>query len=100
MCHGGGFSASRDSEQCLVRKALVESLDELFDGLRLIAGGLERSLEFERNLLFHASSHASVSAAVAARRIAIFEWRICAAGPRRTQASPARRERGEKRSNP
>ena len=48
------LSAARHAEQRLVRQALVQALDELLDGLGLIARGREISFELERSLLHEA----------------------------------------------
>src|SRR3569623_228168 len=82
--HGESLSASRDAKQRLVRQAFIQAFHHLFDRLRLVARGRVCGFEFERNLLFHASSHSSVSAAASL-------WR--------TQAWPGYRERGENRPN-
>src|SRR5213082_2460491 len=48
------LSAARHAEQRLVRQPLVQALDELLDGLGLIARGREISFELERSLLHEA----------------------------------------------
>ncbi len=50
---GVRLPGSRDTEQRLVRKPFVQSLDELVDCLRLIPCGRVIGLKLER-LLFHA----------------------------------------------
>ena len=41
ICGGERLAAARDPQQGLLRSTVAETLDQLLDGLRLIAGGLE-----------------------------------------------------------
>src|SRR5262249_19972163 len=44
---GKGLARARRAEQGLARPAVAEALDELADGLRLVAGGLELADQFK-----------------------------------------------------